>query len=80
MSDVRSHLLQMRGLKLEKTFRKQLKKMSHLLQMRGLKLICPYIFLHTILSHLLQMRGLKPYPVHILSTSKPSRIFYRCVD
>ena len=32
-----SHLLQMRGLKLEKTFRKQLKKMSHLLQMRGLK-------------------------------------------
>ncbi len=38
-----SHLLQMRGLKLEKTFRKQLKKMSHLLQMRGLKPIGEFL-------------------------------------
>ena len=34
-----SHLLQMRGLKLEKVGRKDLIRMSHLLQMRGLKLL-----------------------------------------
>ena len=49
----------MRGLKLEKTFRKQLKKMSHLLQMRGLKQQDQKYDDAQRMSHLLQMRGLK---------------------
>ena len=56
---IRSHLLQMRGLKQGAAYAKTLAETSHLLQMRGLKLeIVPGIF-GVYWSHLLQMRGLK---------------------
>ena len=54
-----SHLLQMRGLKLNIGRRNALPIKSHLLQMRGLKLEREAAKEATSKSHLLQMRGLK---------------------
>ena len=56
-----SHLLQMRGLKLELICTTLQTIWSHLLQMRGLKLYRTGILHFKGKSHLLQMRGLKPY-------------------
>ena len=55
-----SHLLQMRGLKLNFTVLNINIKKSHLLQMRGLKLLISVLERMKFWSHLLQMRGLKP--------------------
>ena len=62
----RSHLLQMRGLKLMH-LRLLLKwLMSHLLQMRGLKHEIINIKRGNLTSHLLQMRGLKHIIIRLL--------------
>ena len=54
-----SHLLQMRGLKLDLICIFLCFFQSHLLQMRGLKPIPIVPFISALMSHLLQMRGLK---------------------
>ena len=54
-----SHLLQMRGLKLESSNKRKRNSRSHLLQMRGLKRLCCSQIIQRGESHLLQMRGLK---------------------
>ena len=54
-----SHLLQMRGLKLNRDSCFQIHNLSHLLQMRGLKRNIAPRMIKMIWSHLLQMRGLK---------------------
>ena len=56
---MKSHLLQMRGLKPVAGLQYHPRKLSHLLQMRGLKLLELYLFFNLLTSHLLQMRGLK---------------------
>ena len=56
---IRSHLLQMRGLKLWRGEHSNGYYVSHLLQMRGLKLLLTLKLSLIGLSHLLQMRGLK---------------------
>ena len=56
---IRSHLLQMRGLKLLLTLKLSLIGLSHLLQMRGLKQQDQKYDDAQRMSHLLQMRGLK---------------------
>ena len=74
-----SHLLQMRGLKLQLFFNLKHLSKSHLLQMRGLKLLVVINLMMLLTSHLLQMRGLKQERDY--SKSHPcGRIFYRCVD
>ena len=69
-----SHLLQMRGLKLDYLKEKKRLKKSHLLQMRGLKPTTIGIPSYGLVSHLLQMRGLKPI-VAISSALKPVASF-----
>ena len=59
LSSNKSHLLQMRGLKLNILMLIERIKESHLLQMRGLKPYDPINYVHLPPSHLLQMRGLK---------------------
>ena len=54
-----SHLLQMRGLKLNAGVGAASGLWSHLLQMRGLKLRGISLNIFCLWSHLLQMRGLK---------------------
>ena len=74
-----SHLLQMRGLKHNTSFRSLGSFPSHLLQMRGLK---PLFVRKTNMmkkSHLLQMRGLKLCRRGVILI-RSRRIFYRCVD
>ena len=58
---LKSHLLQMRGLKPARNNSLIAVRRSHLLQMRGLK-PCGYLYRNNCYrqSHLLQMRGLKP--------------------
>ena len=74
-----SHLLQMRGLKLNnRRFDLECEE-SHLLQMRGLKQAFESGKDLDTVSHLLQMRGLKPSPGNI-AKKVLRRIFYRCVD
>ena len=75
----KSHLLQMRGLKLFVGGYADQANLSHLLQMRGLKHRGNTDKDSAGWSHLLQMRGLKlDYSsLHILDIC---RIFYRCVD
>ena len=58
-SDNKSHLLQMRGLKLLNRRNIHKYKKSHLLQMRGLKQKVNHQINIKYKSHLLQMRGLK---------------------
>ena len=60
LNKTRSHLLQMRGLKLESSNKRKRNSRSHLLQMRGLKRLCCSQIIQRGESHLLQMRGLKP--------------------
>ena len=62
LNKTRSHLLQMRGLKLESSNKRKRNSRSHLLQMRGLKRLCCSQIIQRGESHLLQMRGLKPRP------------------
>ena len=76
---MRSHLLQMRGLKQKRCATSTSAQESHLLQMRGLKLVTMYAKVNNIESHLLQMRGLKRLLLTIDARTL-SRIFYRCVD
>ena len=59
ISEIKSHLLQMRGLKLILLKLKDSSITSHLLQMRGLKRERDYLKFRPFGSHLLQMRGLK---------------------
>ena len=68
----KSHLLQMRGLKLNAGVGAASGLLSHLLQMRGLKLTRTQEFFRNATSHLLQMRGLKLallIPYHRSATS-----------
>ena len=75
-----SHLLQMRGLKLEAAIKDLAKDYaSHLLQMRGLKLLSSAEHEKFCVSHLLQMRGLK-LRLGLVLLIWIGRIFYRCVD
>ena len=69
-----SHLLQMRGLKLngKKTYNRWIT--SHLLQMRGLKHGKLYFKKLRSQSHLLQMRGLKLIGCHLLVTLRKSHL------
>ena len=60
----KSHLLQMRGLKLKRVIEYGNGETSHLLQMRGLKLYIPIFSFNWNTSHLLQMRGLKQRHLH----------------
>ena len=76
---LKSHLLQMRGLKRNTRNNPFILNGSHLLQMRGLKRDRNRIIAGTKSSHLLQMRGLKPKR-RKKKISATSRIFYRCVD
>ena len=77
---LRSHLLQMRGLKPACLLRPFKAFKSHLLQMRGLKQTPINKSRFWIgESHLLQMRGLKQTLLQ-LTLPHGSRIFYRCVD
>ena len=77
----KSHLLQMRGLKLRPLLLILWLIWSHLLQMRGLKqLVLPIFVLEGMKSHLLQMRGLKLCNAGCDYIDVGSRIFYRCVD
>ena len=76
---IRSHLLQMRGLKLNPVVFGYGVKWSHLLQMRGLKRPFFLYEKQSFESHLLQMRGLKLEAFVTLDGSS-CRIFYRCVD
>ena len=75
----RSHLLQMRGLKLLYPYFCPGWEWSHLLQMRGLKPVRNPGNRCYVGSHLLQMRGLKPNSYRP-KNKKQRRIFYRCVD
>ncbi len=75
----KSHLLQMRGLKLHLDNLFRCRIWSHLLQMRGLKQSSVVIPVQSILSHLLQMRGLKLLN-SLGKMGEKGRIFYRCVD
>ena len=74
-----SHLLQMRGLKLDYRCVNGCVQRSHLLQMRGLKPVGYNHIVPNITSHLLQMRGLKQSG-NVCFKCINSRIFYRCVD
>ena len=76
---LKSHLLQMRGLKPRSARNREDGQESHLLQMRGLKQVEKLVHLHRLVSHLLQMRGLKQ-PFVDVQILDESRIFYRCVD
>ncbi len=77
---IKSHLLQMRGLKLKLPSVVLCKLGSHLLQMRGLKRAIMETETTGSASHLLQMRGLKLLYRVLSQQLRPSRIFYRCVD
>ena len=76
---MKSHLLQMRGLKQHEFLNNVLGYESHLLQMRGLKQQDQKYDDAQRMSHLLQMRGLKRMVVYLFFVMR-SRIFYRCVD
>ena len=76
----KSHLLQMRGLKLDQGVKYKQVGMSHLLQMRGLKQAPDYINKEELYVASFTDAWIETACALVNWTSKPGRIFYRCVD
>ena len=74
-----SHLLQMRGLKLDKEKGKEDAKLVASFTDAWIETYFHYFSTSEIPSHLLQMRGLKHIQL-IFNVTLLCRIFYRCVD
>ena len=74
-----SHLLQMRGLKLQNKWSLSSHQIVASFTDAWIETFSISRRFELRRSHLLQMRGLKPYSQNVL-TVVISRIFYRCVD